>query len=597
MTQTIALSNPQAKHSGMGAIVHDGGVAFRVWAPHANRVSVIGDFNDFDGSAHPMQSEENGFWYTDIETAATGDQYKFQITNGDQTFDRIDPYAREVTNSVGNAVVYHDQFDWEGDSFTRPSQNELVIYEMHIGTFNRTDEDTVGTFADAIAKFNHLKGLGINAIQIMPIAEFAGDLSWGYNPAHIFAVEQAYGGPDALKHFIREAHRTGFAVIIDVVYNHFGPSDLDLWQFDGWSENGKGGIYFYNDHRSSTPWGDTRPDYGRGEVRQFIYDNAQMWMKDYHADGLRYDMTAYIRTISGIGNDDIAEGWGLMNWINRDLKRDFPGCYLVAEDLQTNNWLTKPDDQGGAGFTTQWDAGFVHPIREAITAVDDAHRDMWAVRDALCHRYNDDAFQRVIYSESHDEVANGKARVPTEIDADHPESVHAKKRAILGAALTLLAPGVPMLFQGQELLEDEWFRDTDPLDWTRAKKLSGIKRLFVDLIHLRRELPGLRGQSIEVRHVNESDKVIAFVRGDRDGNEVVVVVNFANRTWESYEIGMPSPGDWILRLNTDWDGYDRSFDDHPAENITAISEDRDGFSAKATVSIGPYAVLVYVQRK
>ncbi|WP_436717945.1 alpha-amylase family glycosyl hydrolase [Roseiconus lacunae] len=581
----------------MGAIVHDGGVAFRVWAPHANRVSVIGDFNDFDGSAHPMQSEENGFWYTDIKTAATGDQYKFQITNGDQTFDRIDPYAREVTNSVGNAVVYRDQFDWEGDSFTRPSQNELVIYEMHIGTFNRTDEDTVGTFADAIAKFNHLKGLGINAIQIMPIAEFAGDLSWGYNPAHIFAVEQAYGGPDALKHFIREAHRTGFAVIIDVVYNHFGPSDLDLWQFDGWSENGKGGIYFYNDHRSSTPWGDTRPDYGRGEVRQFIYDNAQMWMKDYHADGLRYDMTAYIRTISGIGNDDIAEGWGLMNWINRDLKRDFPGCYLVAEDLQTNNWLTKPDDQGGAGFTTQWDAGFVHPIREAITAVDDAHRDMWAVRDALCHRYNDDAFQRVIYSESHDEVANGKARVPTEIDADHPESVHAKKRAILGVALTLLAPGVPMLFQGQELLEDEWFRDTDPLDWTRAKKLSGIKRLFVDLIHLRRELPGLRGQSIEVRHVNESDKVIAFVRGDRDGNEVVVVVNFANRTWESYEIGMPSPGEWILRLNTDWDGYDRSFEDHPAENITAISEDRDGFSAKATVSIGPYAVLVYVQRK
>lgn len=218
---------------GMGAIVHQQGVAFRVWAPHADSVSVVGDFNDWNETSHPMRREDHDTWYVDIDSAKTGNEYKFFIRNGKQSLQRIDPYAREVTNSIGNAIIYRDDFNWEGDSHERPPQNELVIYEMHIGTFHRGDPDTVGTFADALAKLRHLQKLGVNAIQIMPVAEFAGDISWGYNPAHIFAVEQAYGGPNALKHFIREAHKAGIAVIIDVVYNHFGPSDLDLWQFDG----------------------------------------------------------------------------------------------------------------------------------------------------------------------------------------------------------------------------------------------------------------------------------------------------------------------------------------------------------------------------
>jgi len=192
-----------------------------------------------------------------------------------------------VTNSVGHGIIYdHGAFDWEGDDFHLAGHHELVIYELHIGSFyTRTDE--VGTLELAMDKFDHLVRLGVNVVQVMPIAEFAGDYSWGYNPAHIFAVESAYGGPDAFKTFVKEAHRRGLAVVLDVVYNHFGPSDLDLWQFDGWSENDKGGIYFYNDARSVTPWGDTRPDYGREEVRRFIHDNAMMWLHDYHVDGLR----------------------------------------------------------------------------------------------------------------------------------------------------------------------------------------------------------------------------------------------------------------------------------------------------------------------
>lgn len=264
---------------GMGAIPHSKGVAFRVWAPHASRVWVTGTFDDWQSDANEMSAEEYGHWYIDLANVRIGDEYRYIIENGDQRFSRIDPYAREVTNSVGNGVVHNPSYDWEDDNYTMPAWNELVIYELHIGTFHDEPGGLPGTFSDAELKLQHLKDLGINAIEIMPAAEFAGDFSWGYNPAHMFSIESAYGGPIAFKRFVKKAHSLGMAVILDVVYNHFGPSDLSLWQFDGWSDNHLGGIYFYNDWRSETPWGNSRPDYGRGEVRQFIRDNALMWLK------------------------------------------------------------------------------------------------------------------------------------------------------------------------------------------------------------------------------------------------------------------------------------------------------------------------------
>ena len=271
----------------------------------------------------------------------------------------------------------------------------------------------------------------------MPAMEFAGDVSWGYNPAHIFAVESAYGGPEGFKAFVEAAHRSGIAVILDVVYNHFGPSDLDLWRFDGWSENDKGGIYFYNDWRSDTPWGDTRPDYGRGEVRQFIRDNALYWLDEYHLDGLRFDMTLYIRQVRGDEGDDgdaLEEGWSLLQWINGEIAERFPGRITIAEDLRNRAEITAPIEDGGAGFGAQWDAQFVHPVREVLIAPRDEARHMATVAHALTHHYNGDAFRRVIYTESHDEVANGKARIPHEIAPAIPalggaEAVHARRRA------------------------------------------------------------------------------------------------------------------------------------------------------------------------
>ncbi|WP_011581746.1 MULTISPECIES: alpha-amylase family glycosyl hydrolase [Chelativorans] len=589
---------------GMGAIVHGNGVAFRVWAPHADAVSVVGTFNDWSDEAAPMTAEDGGFWYADLPSAKPGDEYRFLIRNGEKRLSRIDPYARAVTNSVGNGIIVEQQDDWHEAEFETPPWNELVIYEMHIGTFHRPQDNELGTFDDATERLAHLKRLGINAVQIMPAMEFAGDISWGYNPAHIFAIESSYGGPAAFKAFINAAHKQGIAVILDVVYNHFGPSDLDLWQFDGWSEDDKGGIYFYNDWRSDTPWGDTRPVYGRGEVRQFIRDNALFWLEEYHLDGLRFDMTLYIRNVRGDEGDEgdaIPEGWSLLQWVNSEIRERLPGRITIAEDLRNKAEITGAVDEGGAGFGAQWDSEFVHPIRETLIAPDDESRHMGTVAHALGHSYNGDPFQRVVYTESHDEVANGKARIPHEIAPGDPSHWAAQKRSTLGAALMLTAPGIPMLFQGQEFLQGEWFQDTVPLDWDQSEEFKGIVRLYRDLIRLRRNqmsvTSGLLGRNTRIFRVDEEKKLIAFHRwvegGPRD--DVVVVANFSHQAYASYRMGFPRQGLWNLRLNTDWSGYSPDFGSFESHDVVAEAVECDGLSWSGEVAIGPYTALVFSQ--
>ena len=594
----------EAVHPGMGAIPHDKGVAFRVWAPNADAVSVIGTFNNWDATKHALARENaEGYWYADVPAAKVGDGYKFALKTPAGGLSKIDPYAREVTNSVGHGVVYDPAFDWGEQFHKTPPWNEWVIYELHVGTFNDPDpqNDKPATFRDVVRRFDHLKKLGVNCLQVMPVAEFAGDRSWGYNPAHMFAVESAYGGPKAFKEFVREAHRAGFAVILDVVYNHFGPSDLDLWRFDGWSLNDGGGIYFYEDWRKDTPWGATRPDYGRPEVRQFIRDNALMWVEDYHVDGLRMDMTLYIRSVRADGEPNLPEGWTLLQWINGEIREKHPNTLTIAEDLQHNDWITKPVGDGGAGYGSQWDDQFVHPIREAVIAAEDEHRSMAAVAGALTNRYNEDAFQRIIYSESHDEVANGKARVVHEIAPNDPNNWFAQKRSTLAAAMVFTAPGIPMLFQGQEFLEGGWFRDTVPVDWDNRAEFQGIVRLYRDLIHLRLNrgghTRGLAGQHIQIIRADEANKVIAFRRWMEGGpgDEVVVVANFHRDRRDGFVIGFPAGGAWKLLLNSDWKGYSALFGDYPSADVTAQPGDYDGLPNHAAVNIGPYSVLVYAR--
>jgi 1,4-alpha-glucan branching enzyme len=236
-----------------------------------------------------------------------------------------------------------------------------------------------------------------------------------------------------------------------------------------------------------------------------------------------------------------------------------------------------------------------------MAAGDDRARDMHALRHAIEHRYTSDALRRVIYSESHDEVANGKARLPEDIWPGNAGGWHARKRSTLAATLVFTAPGIPMIFQGQEILEDAWFRDDDPIDWTREQTYAGIHALYRDLIRLRRNgddtTRGLRGQHLNVHHVNDTAKVIAYHRW-RDGgpgDDVVVMLNCSANTFNTYRIGLPRPGTWQIRVNTDWLEYSDDFGAAPGDDPTADEPGVDGMQWSATVAIAPYSALILSQ--
>ncbi|MGA7123903.1 MAG: alpha-amylase family glycosyl hydrolase, partial [Polyangiaceae bacterium] len=306
---------------GWGAIPYEGGVTFRVWAPFTpGNVAVSGVFNGWSTTSTLLASEgASGTWSADVPGAAPGNEYKF-IMDGSPNW-RLDARSRSVTDAQGNSIVYDPRaFVWPAEQFAMPAWNQLVIYELHIGTFYDITPTAPGTFANATQKLSYLAELGINAIEVMPVHAFAGAYDEGYDVANPFAVENVYGGADAFKSFIAAAHAQGIAVILDVVYNHWGPDELTLWQYDTWSENGYGGIYFYEDWRSWTPWTTMgRPDYGRPEVQAYIQDNASMWLNEFQVDGLRWDSVAFTRNVYGNDNDpgnDLADGWKLIQSVS-----------------------------------------------------------------------------------------------------------------------------------------------------------------------------------------------------------------------------------------------------------------------------------------
>ncbi len=591
-----------SSHLFMGAIPYPGGVTFRVWAPFADGVSVAGDFNSWSAGENPLAPETAGYWSVDVDGASAGQQYKFVIHTGSTAIWRVDPYAKHVTNSVGNGIISDSAFDWGNQAFQAPGWNEMVVYELHTGTFNDSPGGSPGMYDSVCQKLPYLRDLGINAIEIMPTGEFPGGLSWGYNPSCIFAVESDYGGPEALKQLVKAAHEQGIAVILDVVYNHLGPSDLDLWRFDGWSEGRYGGIYFYNDDRASTPWGETRPDYGRAEVRQFLRDNLMSWAEEFQMDGFRFDATSYIRRVYG-DNEDIPDGWSLLQWLNDELQRHQAWKITISEDLRNDAWLTRPTGWGGAGFDSQWDGDFVHPVRSVLSNPFDEYRDMNQIASAIHHRYGTDALERVVYTESHDEVAasNAKQRLPSDIDGGNPTGWFARKRSMLGAILVFTSPGIPMIFEGQEFLETGPWSDSVPIDWENATRHAGVLRMYRDLIRLRRNwhdnTRGLRGQNVNVHHVNHADKVVAFHRWDAGGagDDVVILCNFADRSYDSYTIGVPRAGLWRVRFNSDAEVYSPDFGNHAAFDASAETPGSDGMPCRISIGLGPYSAVILSQ--
>lgn len=576
----------QSTRPGLGSIPYSeggtNGVTFRTWAPNATAVGVKGQFNGW--ATTPMVKEGGTpYWSIDIPGAQVGQEYKYRINNN---MDKRDPRSRRVSNSAGNSIIYDSNaFDWSGQTFNTPWINDLVIYEMHPGTFN-AESWVPSSFDKNIERLDHLKELGISAIELMPVNEFAADKSWGYNPADIFAIESSLGGPDAFKRFVKACHERGIAVLMDVVHNHYGPSDLALWQFDGWSQNGLGGIYFYNESaKAYTWWGDTRPDFGRAEVRQFIRDQIFMFLEEYRVDGFRWDSVFNMIYYNG-GNNSISESRTMLQDINWEISQSFPGKIRLAEDHAFD---------ANMNFDGVWDVGFHDHIKWQVTQSSDSGRNVNWLADKITSW---PSHQRVIFSESHDTVGdlNDKKRLPRDIDSGNPSSIWARKRQLQAASVVLTSPGIPMLFQGQEMNEDWTFSAETSLRWSLTNTHAGIVRAYADMIKLRRNkfggTQGLKGTGVNVHHQDNVNKVMAMVRWDAGGgsDDVVVVMNLAATKWQSnnYEIQFPSAGTWYVHYNSDSSRYGADFEDIGPTQITAA-----GSPAKAMVNMGMYATLIF----
>jgi 1,4-alpha-glucan branching enzyme len=512
-----------------------------------------------------MQAAAGGTFVAHVAGTAAGALYTYALVGPAGTVTRLDPYCRQLTaDGTACTVIDPAAYAWQTPAFTRPARAASVVYELHVGSFT-----AAGTLAGATG--------------------------WGYNPQLYFAPKAALGTADDLRAFVDAAHGLGIAVWLDVVYNHTDSwAQAPLRCFDGWCpSDAAAGVYFFGDPAyATTPWG-PRPDYTQADVAQMIVAANDAWLGEMHGDGFRWDSVSNIRALDGSGA--IPGGAALLRAANDHAHAH--GAFAVAEDLQGDAAITQATSagSGGFGFDAQWDYG-AYALDAMLAETSDAARDLGVVQSALTGSYAGDPFARVLFVEDHDTVGNGGARLPSMIDPTSPESLFARRRAMLGGVLLMTLPGVPMLFMGQEQLATGTFASSPaPLP---AADAAGVKMaaFYRDLIRLRRNLDGgaggLQDAGVEIVQRNDAAKAIAYRRYGASGEDVVVLVNLANQAYTSYDIGVADAGPWRIRLSTDRAAYGEDFPVGPTGPLTATAGVKDGKPYTLSVPIGAYGAVV-----
>jgi 1,4-alpha-glucan branching enzyme len=564
---SVSYTSP-SQHPGMGAIVHDTGCSFRVWAPNAARISVIGDFNGWTRDAIWLYHEGDGFWSADVAGVKAGEEYKLRIENRGDSADnrggveeRKDARSCDVVHSGfhGNSIVVDVPAELADsrldlDPFQTPSRRDLILYQLHIGTF-------CGTYERLIDQLDYIRGLGFNAIALLPDVENAGDGGAGYGPADFFAPESSYGRPLALRRLVRAAHDRGLAVIFDAVYNHASDWDNTLWEYDG--NRRQGGPYFEDTQK--TPWG-PRPAHHKREVRDFFLDNARMWLRDYRGDGIRFDAAHEI-------------DWACLAHIIAGLRADpfWHGKYLVAEwdGRQAHRFWHVIHD---LGFDALWGINDPHESRDAMNNLGggSARARLASLERLLENHGCPRAWSFVRYPlGSHDDIADVQRggqtghRYFVEL-AGKRDNWHARAKARLGWALAAAIPGTPMLFMGTEVNHPGyWSPASDAngehrFDWSLLRTWEGeqMMRLVGGANATRWQNPALRADALEVLHRDGDNGVLAFKRWNDEGNVVLVVVNIGDAEWRSSDYGVAMGGErggWREIFNSqaaEYGGYD-----------------------------------------
>ncbi len=597
----------------MGANLTGGGATFRCWSPRdsVKNVWVCGDFNGWKADDRSLLNRVGDHWIGFIPDVVEGQTYKFFVEGEIGGEFKRDPYARELTRNPGypqcDCIVRSpDSYVWHDQAFAPPPLNDLVLYQLHVGTFNGPDRATrTAKFLDVLGKLDYLVALGVNALQLMPIVEFASPRSRGYEGSDIFSPEMDYTvdpneldnylpminglrdrfhlphhtiqtlAPQShqLKAVIELFHLHGIAVLFDVVYNHAGGQikgqKESLWNF------AQARMLSDDDSSYHTKEDWTGPVWAmwKEPVRQFLIDNAVSFVDEYHVDGFRYD------EVSAIVAKNDRDGWRFCQHVTGTVRAHEPGALQAAEYWRPgpDPYVVRSSDQGGAGFDACWHDSLRDALRDAVRASSGGMSNQVDVRRigrALWPTGFPDAWRSIHSIENHDEVYRDKgdrgARIPRLADPSNPRSWYARSRSRVAAGILLTAPGIPLVFMGQEFLEDKHWSDDpsdhadhliwwDGLDYGKDPAMVAFHHYFEALARLRRERPALRGEHLNVFQDHDETRVLGFHRWlEPEGRDVVVVASFNDAHQFDYELDWPSAGHWREIFNSD------AFDDYSA---------------------------------
>ncbi|MBA7470081.1 1,4-alpha-glucan branching enzyme GlgB [subsurface metagenome] len=628
----------------MGSTLVGGGCAFRIWAPRAREVYVLGDFNDWRKSDASLLQERQGHWSGFFPDAREGQTYKYWVVGRGSSGFKRDPYARELEGVFWNCVICDPQaYPWHDAGFRPPAFEELIIYQFHVGTYYATDDRGAdrrsshgARFLDVLDRVEYLAELGVTAVQPLPIVEFQTRFSQGYNGTDYFSPEFLYsvddgdldrylgtanrllaargkqplareslkGGANQLRVLIDVLHVYGIAVILDVVYNHAGGEfgDESLFFVDRLAYGDNNNSLYFTDRGWA---GGLVFAYWNDAVRQFLIDNAKFFLEEFHVDGFRYDEVSVI---------DRFGGWAFCQALTQTLKFAKPSAIQIAEFWNpSKEFAVKSVGDGGAGFDLVWDDRMRDAVRGALaqaTAGRDAPFSWSDVARALESAPGfDQPWRAVAMLENHDVLlashsgGDKKPRIAAAADPSNSRSWYARSRARVAAGLLMTGPGIPMLFMGQEFLEDKYWSDSteqaDLLIWWNGlaadRTMADYLRFMRELIARRRNEVALRRGRMNVYHRSDANRVLAFHRWiDGSGEDVVVVASLSEVTYYGYRLGFPRAGRWIEVFNSDvYDGWVNPATAGNGGSVEANGGGMHGLPASAGIVVPANGVLIF----
>jgi 1,4-alpha-glucan branching enzyme len=588
------------------------GVCFRVWAPSAERVSVVGDFNRWDGRVHQMCSlGGSGLWELFLPGLPVGSLYKFEIRNRHTGAVKVkaDPYGRAFEKRPATAarVTAATGHVWQdGDWLHRRSQwdwqhEPMSIYELHAGSWMRHVDGSFYSYRDLEERLPaYLTDMGYTHVEFLPLMEHPLDESWGYQCTGFFAPTARFGDPDQLKALIDALHQAGIGVIIDWVPGHFPADDWALARFDGTA------LFEHEDPRLGThpDWGTLVFNYARNEVRSFLLSSAHWWLAEFHADGLRVDAVASMLYLdysrkdgewlpNRHGGRENLEAIEFLRSLNEMVHREFPGALTAAEESTAWPMVSRPVYVGGLGFSMKWNMGWMNDTLDYMS------------KDPIYRRYSHDRLtfgQLYAYSEnfvlplSHDEVVHGKGSLLGKMPGDEWQRF-ANLRVLL--TYQMASPGKKLMFMGGEFGQGHEWREREELSWQLLQWPShqGIQHLARDLNRLYAELPALHELDFSAEGFSWIDchdadqSVISWLRYTRGGGFAVVVLNLTPVPRQNYRIGVPAAGEYRELLNSDSRHYGGS-DLGNAGVIQARAESWMGRPACLVLTLPPLAGIV-----